>query len=78
MVGHKNHFHIIVGQIEVMGNVPCLTCGNGNDCQMSAVPFLFGEDATADPERCTAVEDQKELWETATALGEGIGRTLRR
>lgn len=67
----------VVGQIEVMGNVPCLTCGKGDECEMSAVPFLFGEDAKAGPDKCMAAEDQAGLWEAAKALGEDIGNKLR-
>lgn len=67
----------VVGQIEVMGNVPCLSCGNGDDCEMSAVSFLFGEGAKASPEKCTAVEDQAKLWEAAASLGKEIGEKLK-
>lgn len=59
----------LIGQIEVTGNVPCLTCGKGDECEMSAVPLLFGKDAKASVDKCIAVEDQKDVWQKAFDLG---------
>jgi len=55
----------VVGQLQIQGNVPCLTCGRGNDCEMSAVPMVYGEGAEASADKCVRVEDQKEVWEEA-------------
>lgn len=66
----------IVGQLKAQGNVPCLTCGKGDTCQMSAVPLLFGQDAKASVDKCIRVEDQEEVWQEAQRLGRLIGRRL--
>ena len=68
----------LIGQIKVEGNVPCLTCGEGDTCEMSGVKGLHGPDARASAEFCVAVEDQKEVWEEAHRLGQTIGDRLRR
>ncbi len=51
----------LVGQLAVRGNVPCLTCGMGDDCDMSAVSLLFGENIRATSDKCIAVEDQADV-----------------
>lgn len=66
----------LIGQIEVMGNVPCLTCGKGDDCEMSAVPLLFGKNAKATIDKCIAVEDQTEIWKKAESIGQQIKNRL--
>ncbi len=66
----------LIGQIEVKGNVPCLTCGKGDDCEMSAVQLLFGENAKATTDKCISVEEQIEIWEKAESLGKKIGSIL--
>jgi len=35
----------LIGQLTVKGNLPCLTCGEGDGCQMSAVKIMYGPDA---------------------------------
>jgi multimeric flavodoxin WrbA len=66
----------LIGQINVMGNAPCLVCGKGDECEMSAVPLLFGEDAKASTDKCTAVEDQTDVWNQAESLGKKIRKEL--
>ncbi len=66
----------LIGQIEVKGNVPCLTCGKGNECEMSAVPLLFGDKAKASKDKCISVEDQTEVWRKAASLGKQIQKDL--
>ncbi len=67
----------LVGQLKVEGNVPCLTCGKGDFCDMSAVSFLFGPDAEASADLCVNVEDQKEIWAEASEMGQAIGDRLK-
>ena len=57
-----------VAQLSIEGNVPCLTCGYGNDCKNSGVPHLFGKEAKASEIFCIAVEDQP-VWEKAIQSG---------
>jgi multimeric flavodoxin WrbA len=66
----------ILGQLKVAGNLPCLTCGKGDTCEVSGVPSHFGENAKASADKCVRVEDQTEAWEEAQRLGRLIGRRL--
>jgi hypothetical protein len=36
----------LLGQLTIQGNVPCATCGKGDDCEMSALQML-GPDVKA-------------------------------
>ena len=68
----------MVGQLEVNGNVPCLTCGHGDDYEMSAVRWLHGKDARASTEYCVRVEDQPAVWNEALRLGRVLGDRVQR
>ena len=56
----------VVGKVRVRGNIPCLTCGCGNDCQMSGAKIMYGK-ASAD--YCIKVEDQEDVWKKLQTLG---------
>lgn len=60
----------VIGTVLIRGNVPCLTCGRGSECKMSGVPILFGKGTKASSDLCIRVEDQKEVQEQITRLGE--------
>jgi multimeric flavodoxin WrbA len=62
----------IIGQVKLKGNVPCLTCGNGDTCQMSNVKFLHGKDAEASADKCVKVEDQPDTWKQLQQLGKKL------
>lgn len=66
----------IVGQLQLKGNVPCLTCGHGDDCEMSGVKFLHGKNAKASSENCVDVEDQKPIWLKLKQLGKKLASRL--
>jgi|SaaInl8_200m_RNA_FD_contig_121_155010_length_2375_multi_3_in_0_out_0_4 multimeric flavodoxin WrbA len=67
----------IIGQLTIKGNVPCLTCGEGDECQMSTVKLMYGQNAkTSDLIKYSRVEDQKEVWEEAVRIGHLIGQRL--
>ena len=68
----------IVGQLSVQGNLPCLTCGEGDRCEMSGVKILYGQNAKTSDHRYSRVENQKEVWENATRLGRLIGERLQK
>ncbi len=67
----------LIGQVMVKGNIPCLTCGVGDDCQMSGIKKRYGPDAKATDYTYTRVEDQKEVWEEAMRIGRLIGERVR-
>lgn len=59
----------LVGQMTVQGNIPCLTCGEGDTCEMSGVKMIYGPDAKASDHGYARVEDQETVWEEATRIG---------
>ncbi len=67
----------LVGQITVQGNVPCLTCGEGDECEMSGLKVMYGPDAKTSDYGYSRVEDQKEVWEEAMRIGRLIGERVR-
>ncbi len=67
----------LLGQMTISGNLPCLTCGKGDACEMSAVTLLHGKDAkTADNGYCR-VEEQSEVWGQARVVGKQIRDRLK-
>ena len=66
----------LVGQLTFQGNLPCLTCGQGDDCEMSGVQMLYGPDVKTSEIGYTRVEDQAEVWAEAVRLGGVIGEHL--
>jgi multimeric flavodoxin WrbA len=67
----------LLGQLKAQGSAPCLTCGEGDTCEMSAVPLLFGENATASADKCVQIEDQQEVWDEGIRLGKVISERLK-
>ena len=62
----------ILGAVKIRGNVPCLTCGHGDDCEMSSVKFLHGKKAKAFADKCVGVEDQADVWKEIQSPGKAI------
>jgi multimeric flavodoxin WrbA len=67
----------LVGQLTIQGNLPCLNCGEGDECKMSAVKIMYGLDAKTSDFEYARVEDQKEVWEEASRIGRLIGERIR-
>ncbi|MHC4642248.1 MAG: flavodoxin family protein [Planctomycetota bacterium] len=67
----------LIGQVKVKGNIPCLTCGVGEECQMSGFIKRYGPDARTSDYTYTRVEDQKEVWQEAMRIGRLIGERVR-
>ena len=66
----------LVGQLAVQGNLPCLTCGEGDECEMSGLKVLYGPDAKTSGYGYSRIEDQKEVWEEAIRIGRLIGERI--
>jgi multimeric flavodoxin WrbA len=66
----------MVGQVMAQGNLPCVTCGVGDDCEMSGLHRRYGPDAKASDIAYVRVEDQKEVWDEAIRIGREIGRRI--
>ncbi|MHC4582606.1 MAG: flavodoxin family protein [Planctomycetota bacterium] len=67
----------LVGQVMIEGNIPCLTCGEGDDCQMSGLIKRYGKVAKSADYPYVRVEDQKGVWEQAIKIGRLIGQRVR-
>ena len=63
----------LVGQLSVLGNLPCLTCGEGDRCEMSGLKVLYGQDAKTSDYGYTRVEDQEQVWQEAIRIGRILG-----
>lgn len=61
-----------VGEVRVKGNVPCIKCGFGDECQMSGIHMLHGPDATVCTVGVNTFEDQTQAMESAVKLGKDI------
>lgn len=64
------------GAVKVMGNVPCIKCGHGDECMMSGLKMLHGPDATVAGAGVSRFEDQPEALRAATELGRRIAASL--
>jgi len=67
----------LVGQVMIKGNLPCFTCGVGDECEMSGIKRRYGPDARSSDYTYSRVEDQKEVWAEAMRIGRLIGQRLR-
>ena len=62
----------LVGQIQVQGNLPCVTCGRGDDCPQSAKPLLHGADIPCSDIPYADVQNNDALWRQAEEIGKKI------
>jgi len=67
----------LLGQVTIRGNLPCLTCGQGDECEMSGIGSRYEPDVRATDVIYSRVEDQQEVWEQALHLGHLIGDRIR-
>jgi hypothetical protein len=64
-----------LGSIIILGNVPCIRCGHGDQCEMSGIKMLSGPDATAASVGVRSFADQLAR-AAARELGERIRAAL--
>lgn len=67
----------LIGQLTIQGNVPCITCGVGDECKMSGVKMIYGEDAKTANIEYVRIEDQKQVWQQAEEIGQQIAKHLK-
>ncbi len=65
-----------VGSVKIIGNVPCIKCGYGNECQMTGVKMIYGPNATVDSVGINKFEEQLEAIKAAEDLGKKIAQAL--
>lgn len=66
-----------VGEVRVIGNVPCIKCGHGDECKMSGIKMLYGPDATVSSIGVRVFEEQPEAVKAAIKLGKDIADKLK-
>ncbi len=66
-----------VGAVRVLGNVPCIKCGQGDECKMSAVKMIYGPDKMVSSVEIATFEKQPEAVEAAIKLGKDIAERLK-
>lgn len=59
----------LLGQVQIRGNVPCLTCGHGDECVMSGVRGALGPGGKAGADKCVRVEDHEDVLDEIQSLG---------
>ncbi|MFP3983051.1 MAG: flavodoxin family protein [Desulfurivibrionaceae bacterium] len=65
-----------LGGMTIQGNVPCIRCGHGDQCDMSGLKMIHGLEATVKSVGVNRVEDQKEAMKAARDLGKKIAGVL--
>jgi len=65
-----------LGSVTVQGNVPCLSCGYGDECRVSGITMLYGENATTNDVGFNQFEDQTEAVRRAEELGRTIAEAV--
>ncbi|WP_319506802.1 flavodoxin family protein [uncultured Methanolobus sp.] len=67
----------MVGSVKVLGNVPCVRCRYGDDCDLTGIKMMFGPDATKESVGVSRFEDQPEAVAAAKELGQKIAEHLK-
>ena len=68
----------VIGTVIIKGSAPCLTCGYGDECKMSAIKGIHGKNATASAENCFRIEDQQDTWKKLQTLGTLLGEEAKK
>ena len=61
-----------LGTLTILGNVPCIRCGHGDDCKMSGIKMLSGREATVESVGVHTFEVDETLLHQARELGAKI------
>ena len=66
-----------VGEVRVKGNVPCIKCGQGDECKMTGIKMLHGPEATVSSVGVKIFEKQPMAMSAAVKLGKDIADKLK-
>ena len=64
---------IFFGGVALLGNIPCVRCGQDGQCQMSGLKMIHGKDATPESVGINDFENDSEKVAELKKLGEAIG-----
>lgn len=65
-----------IGGVSLLGNVPCVHCGQDGQCQMSGLKMIYGKDATLESVGINDFENDLEKVAELRQLGEAIGNSF--
>jgi multimeric flavodoxin WrbA len=65
-----------LGSVVILGNVPCIRCGHGDECELTGIKMLHGPDATVESVGVRSFEGEPGLVESAKQLGRRIREAL--
>lgn len=65
-----------IGGVNILGNVPCVRCGQEGQCQMSGIKMIFGEEATPESIGINDFENDPEALAALEKLGDDIGSSF--
>ena len=66
-----------VGSLKIQGNLPCIKCGFGDECDLSGLKMLFGPEATVDSVGINDVDRKPSNLDEARSLGRKIAEALK-
>jgi len=67
-----------LGSIQIQGNIPCIRCGYGDECETAGLKMIFGEDATVDSVGVNTFEMQADAFDKAKELGRQLCDAVRK
>jgi len=67
----------IVDPVKVLGNVPCVRCKYGDDCDMTGIKMMFGPEASKCSVGINKFKEQLESVDAAKELGNNIAGKLK-
>lgn len=67
-----------VGSVKILGNVPCIKCGYGNECKTSGIKMIYGNEATIQSVGVNTFEEQLDAFHAARELGEKMASALKK
>lgn len=65
-----------IGGVNVVGNVPCVHCGDNNQCSVSSLKKLYGPDVSIEEMGLNQLEDSPETIAALEKLGKDIGTAV--
>lgn len=65
-----------LGSMVLLGNVPCVRCGYGDQCSLSGIKMIHGPDATVASVGIHSFEDEQRVLQAAQGLAEKIRRAV--
>lgn len=65
-----------VGAVVLLGNVPCIRCGKGDDCAVSGIKMLFGPDGTVAAAGVHDVDADKGVRQAAETMGRKLAAAV--